>query len=1007
MNARPLSDRIIAALLWTAAFCFATGVFFSLTLFFPSLPPTKPVAVGLVTVLRYSKLRDYLGIALFFLTVPPLTILFHRYGERLRPKRTLPAILFLAPYLLAPFFYLTTGKAGWILALPIVLSILAPRMLDIPRSLFREELRPYHALLFCEAVSWILFRYLATGRRFAHIPTLFLEVVFVAALLALFWAVALFIAHIAQVPFERVVTAGLPLVVLPFLPLFWIPTTQPRLAILIALLIGVLIRKPLPPRATWRLCAFVILPALIYLVSYASTAQGSQWIDLFHRGESIGPASDYLRGKVPYRDTFPLHGMLEDGVLDSWLMQLFGRSLEVSVVSGVIVGGFLAVSIWFLGLAVFESIPLAMLCVAMGAWTTAENNRTFFQVAAVALFWYALKRNSRWGAIFSGVFAGLALFFSYEIGLYTIAAAILVLLIMRRRMWAFFAGVALGAAPFVIYLIARGAFGDFALTSFIVIPRIIDAVWSLPFPDVVSTFRQNLNLHTLSDFVLFEKFHLILSPLVIAIAAVYLIQRWLRKRFDTFDSALLVLTVFAAVTQRTAFGRAEFRHQYFAAFLVGPMLVMLAILFTRKLRETARDGGTAFVAAIVAVLVPVVGVLLWIPDLINVRIDDLLNYQRRVLHVIRDGHAEEVKFRIDAVREEIRKLTKRNEPIFDFSNQPAFYFFADRPNPTRFYQVPILSPKDFQAETIAALEKSKPKVIIRTSPEQLDRFDGVPNDLRAQAVSAYIDDCYRFYKSVRGVELWTRLDAPRPLTVAQYLKRIRLPKPRELVESSRDRAVFPLVGNHEGIAGARWVSDLTLHNPFREPISMSLRYVAGGVRIDRRVTLAPRKTMLWPDVAGTLFGTNDAIGTLWIEHRVNRAPVASVKTYDAAHDSHASIEPALTARDSATAGGDAAELTIIGIPEPRTPRRVNVGIVNTGTIPATFRIVVGGKSIEQGVAEDEVWIVPDIEHELGVTIDESMNIRITPIAGTGVAFASIVSTSGDNQFIAAVPAQQQ
>src|SRR5436190_13340407 len=85
MNARPLSDRIVSALLWTSAFCFATGVFFALTLFFPSLPPTKPVAIGLVTILRYSKLRDYLGIGLFFLTVPALTIVFHRYGERLMP----------------------------------------------------------------------------------------------------------------------------------------------------------------------------------------------------------------------------------------------------------------------------------------------------------------------------------------------------------------------------------------------------------------------------------------------------------------------------------------------------------------------------------------------------------------------------------------------------------------------------------------------------------------------------------------------------------------------------------------------------------------------------------------------------------------------------------------------------------------------------------------------------------------------------------------------------------
>ncbi|HJW95325.1 MAG TPA: hypothetical protein VJ901_17035, partial [Thermoanaerobaculia bacterium] len=523
------------------------------------------------------------------------------------------------------------------------------------------------------------------------------------------------------------------------------------------------------------------------------------------------------------------------------------------------------------------------------------------------------------------------------------------------------------------------------------------------FPDLVGTFRQNLNLHTLADFVLFEKFHLILSPLVIAIAGVYLIQRWLRKRFDTFDSALLVLTVFAAVTQRTAFGRAEFRHQYFAAFLVGPILVALAILFTRKLRETSREGGTAFVAAIVMVLIPIVGVLLWIPDLINIRIDDLLNYQRRVQHVVKDGHAEEVRFRIAAVSDEIRKLTKRNEPIFDFSNQPAFYFFADRPNPTRFYQVPILSPREFQTETIRVLERTKPKVIIRTSPEFLDRFDGVPNDLRAQAVSAYIDDCYRFYRSIRGVELWTRVADGK----GQYLNRIHLPKADQLVESTRDREVFPLVGNHAGIGDARWVSDLTMHNPFREPVSMSVRYIAGGASADRRVTLAPRQTIRWPDVAGLLFGMHDSIGTLWIEHRVGRAPVASVKTYDAAHDSHASTEEALGARDSATAGGDAAELTIIGIPAPRTPRRVNVGIVNIGSIPATFRISVRGKTIEQGVAEDEVWMVPDIEHELGVTLDESNTIRITPIAGTGVAFASVVESSGDNQFIAAVPAQQQ
>ena len=60
-----LQDRIASALLWLAAFSFATGVFFSLTLWFGVLPPVKPVAVGVVTIQHYSKLRDYLGAALF------------------------------------------------------------------------------------------------------------------------------------------------------------------------------------------------------------------------------------------------------------------------------------------------------------------------------------------------------------------------------------------------------------------------------------------------------------------------------------------------------------------------------------------------------------------------------------------------------------------------------------------------------------------------------------------------------------------------------------------------------------------------------------------------------------------------------------------------------------------------------------------------------------------------------------------------------------------------------
>ncbi|MEK6374603.1 MAG: hypothetical protein AABO58_18100 [Acidobacteriota bacterium] len=1042
-----LYERVAAALLWTAAFAFATGLFFSITLLLSGLPPTAPVAVGLVTIERYSKLKDYLSVALFFVTVPPLTVWFRHLGARLLAReqrrfdarRAMPvAMLFTLPFFLSPFFYLTTGKVGWIVLLPVALAYGGVRALHAfdttswLRRLFRRELYPYHALLFCEALAWIIFRYLVTIRRIAHYPTLLLEVVFVAVFLALFWGVAVLVSRLAELSFgadgddvfRRVACGALPIVLLPLVATVRVPTPAPSLlvagALLLSAVLALAIPKPIAPRRAWGVAAYLIIPALIYCFSYASSAQPSQAIDLFHRGESIGPASDYLRGKAPYTEVFALHGMLEDGLLDAWLMMLFGRSVDVAIARSVIVGAFLAVSIWYLGIAIFQSIPLAMLVVAMGSWTTAENNRTFFQVAAVTLLWIALSRHSRAAAIGSGVFAAIALFFSYEIGLYTIAGALVSIVVCGRLARTrpidaggtpallFALGLFLGAAPFIAYLAAKGALGAFAQTSFITIPRIIDAVWSMPFPDLVTMFRKDLNLNTLADFVLREKFHLVLSPLTIAISATYLIQRAVRRRVDTLDAALLVLTVFAGITQRTAFGRAEFRHQYFAAFLIGPMLVVLAVLIVRRLREMWDvDAARPFIVTLVAAALPVIAVLFWIPDLVNTRIDDLVRYQVRVLRLHRDAQAEEVAFRIDAVSQAVRELTRPGQPMFDFSNQPAFYFFADRPNPTRFYQIPILSPRELQRETIVALERTKPAVVIRRSPENYDTFDGIDNDVRAQAVSSYINDYYSYHRTVRGVEIWRRKPQQRAVDVNAYLRRIRIPLAEEIAAAgTRSRLVFPTAGSVPGANQSYWRSDLTLHNPHKEALALNLRYVAGDVRIDRAVVLAGGRSVRWEDVVRSFFGAPEGRGAIWLEYRGARPPVARLRTYDAAHDAKASIDAPLSMRDAATRG----DLTIVGIPGGGLARRVNVGIVNVGLIPATFRITAQtrtgqtiGRSFEEGLPEDESKLVSDIETVLGVQLDDTTTLHITPVAGTIVAYATVVGVNGDSQFLSGVP----
>jgi hypothetical protein len=247
------------------------------------------------------------------------------------------------------------------------------------------------------------------------------------------------------------------------------------------------------------------------------------------------------------------------------------------------------------------------------------------------------------------------------------------------------------------------------------------------------------------------------------------------------------------------------------------------------------------------------------------------------------------------------------------------------------------------------------------------------------------------------------------VNLAAYVARIRIPTVEELgAIGERSRVVFPSAGSLPGANGAYWRSDLTIHNPLKERMPLGLRYVAGDVRIDRAVTILGGQSLRWEDVVKSLFRAPEGSGVLWIEYRGKNAPVALLKTYDAARNAQGSVNAPLSMRDSATAGTDNADLTIVGIPAG-TQRRVNLGVVNVGKIPATFRITVRtrtgqliGKPFEESLGEDASRMNADIDKTLGVSIDETTAVHVTMTAGTGVAYVSIVNATGDSQFLPAI-----
>jgi hypothetical protein len=162
---KDLIDGVIRALLWIAAFCFAAGIFLTATLILRDVPPTPHVAVGRVTVENASKFRDYLTVLLFFIIAPAATIPLYRLGARENSRfraqvtgdglRNLVSALFVTPFFLAPFLYLTTFKPAWPILIPLAFSQLLPRAVIFwqrtlwIRRLFVPEMAPYHTFRRC------------------------------------------------------------------------------------------------------------------------------------------------------------------------------------------------------------------------------------------------------------------------------------------------------------------------------------------------------------------------------------------------------------------------------------------------------------------------------------------------------------------------------------------------------------------------------------------------------------------------------------------------------------------------------------------------------------------------------------------------------------------------------------------------------------------------------------------------------------------------------------------
>ncbi|HEV2720417.1 MAG TPA: hypothetical protein VG323_10405, partial [Thermoanaerobaculia bacterium] len=296
---------------------------------------------------------------------------------------------------------------------------------------------------------------------------------------------------------------------------------------------------------------------LVFLLMLFAHDNPYSFMDFYHEGEHLAPASMYLNGAKPYKDVFVLHGLATDGGLDFLVMgskpsPLKTRRLETvldALALALLVPIAAEVTTTTFG---FLGAVLVGLC-AVGAGLVPVF--PYYRWIPLLLAVLGVLRRNWWLACLAST---LGLLWSVEIGLYSIAATAAMMILIRPKTWAPLVAV---VAPFVVLIAVRADIHHFFVDSFVSIPRAADAIAALPARPMAWDW---------------ESARYYFPPVFYGLSLVLAIQAW--RRGDK-ERALQIaaLTLFSIAAFRTAAGRCSWSHTRFGIPLLGVAVVAFVI----------------------------------------------------------------------------------------------------------------------------------------------------------------------------------------------------------------------------------------------------------------------------------------------------------------------------------------------------------------------------------------------------------------------------------------------
>lgn len=540
------------------------------------------------------------------------------------------------------------------------------------------------------------------------------------------------------------------------------------------------------------------------------------WSPNFGHGHIVGPdegqhlawINEILHGKTVYKDIYIFYGPLLE-FLSIIFMKIFGISLWSLRLFYQISNTLILI----IGFLILKLILRTRTFLYLGLWALLSTKVSEFWmprwggprlvlglIAVWLILWYG-KKGSGWSLFLSGIFTGLALFTSHEIGIVILFATILFLFFLNlyvtkrleirslaRIIFLYLSGFIIAAGPIVLYLLIKGAFFDYINICFIDLP------FKYPKYFVESEFTKLLFISFFSNlkipFVYNTSYFLyyLLSLFIYAIGLGYIIWSYVFHKMTREKIILLFILLFGIPLLLSAFRQivGEQIALYSLPIVATAMFLLERVFLLSKDNLAIQRKNFSIKKLVIAIfcliLIQDVCLILFIKskpygylkNIFNSYFTLNKNPEDRFYRFIYTSMTPEEKYArlsgewegLDLVRAKgviipkkqaeaisgvvafIRKNTSPSEEIFVFPHEGEYYFLTDRPSITRFTPAIYASIDiNYQKQVVTDLRQKKPRycIYVRDAFVFTD-YNKIPNEKRLHLIFDYLNNNYYIKK---------------------------------------------------------------------------------------------------------------------------------------------------------------------------------------------------------------------------------------------------------------------